>query len=296
MKRNLTLLCAAAAAVGCQAINILSSPAAAGSRGSVEAFSHVSEGSLFGACFESVQLAKAPGVSFSKACADAFVKGGAQATLVASDCAELAGRVSEANDEQFLGDGRLLCGRLIHERALVAGRPLAAFAPSEGLQGSAAAGAFCDVMRAEALPFCAPPSAGPAAATLVAADAAVLPAAAVAPPRVQATPALRAAEIKPVRQIAVAPQQPPQLLVASPQSVVQPAPRLIPEPVVTPQMSEAAQTIAAGMFPAFAHQVPQALAAGLPSASPMNVKAEQQPDLNNAGIWSNLAALLHRTG
>jgi len=294
MKRNLPLLCAAALAGGCRAINLLAAPVAAGSRGPGEAFAHVSEGALFGVCFEAVQLAKAPGVPFSRACSEAFTKSGAQATLVAGDCAELAGRVTEASNEQFLGDGRLLCGRLIRERALVAGRPLAAFAPLEGLQGSAAAGAFCDVMKVEALPFCGPASAAPATATL-------LPAAAVAPPQVQSTPALRAADSKSVRPVTAAPQQQPlqqqpQPLASTPQSVVQPSPRLSPEAAVSPQMSEAAQTIAAGMFPAFAHQVPQALAAGLPSVSPMNAKAEQQPDLNNAGIWSNLAALLHRTG
>jgi len=277
--------------VGCRAIKLFTAPVAAGSRGPAEAFAHLSEGALFGACFEAVQLAKAPGVPFSRACSDAFVKGGAQANLIAGDCAELAGRVSEANNEQFLGDGRLLCGRLIRERAFVNGRPLAAFAPSEGLQYSAAAGAFCDVMKVEALAFCSPASAAPATATL-------LPAAAVAPPQVQPTPALRATDVRPVAAAPQQqpPQQQPQLLASTPQSVVQPSPRLAPEPAVSPQMSEAAQTIAAGMFPAFAHQVPQALAAGLPSASPMNAKAEQQPDLNNAGIWSNLAALLHRTG
>jgi len=277
--------------VGCRAIKLFTAPVAAGSRGPGEAFAYLSEGALFGACFEAVQLAKAPGVPFSRACSDAFVKGGAQANLIAGDCAELAGRVSEANNEQFLGDGRLLCGRLIRERAFVAGRPLAAFAPSADLQYSAAAGAFCDVMKVEALAFCSPASAAPATATL-------LPAAAVAPPQVQATPALRATDVRPVAAAPQQqpPQQQPQLLASTPQSVVQPSPRLAPEPAVSPQMSEAAQTIAAGMFPAFAHQVPQALAAGLPSASPMNAKAEQQPDLNNAGIWSNLAALLHRTG
>lgn len=271
----------AAAAVGCEAITWVSAaPAVAGSRGSGEAFSHVSEASLFGACFEAVQLAKAPGTSFSKACAQAFANAGAQAAPVPGDCAELAGRVSEAANEQFLGDGRLLCGRLIHERALVAGRPLAAFAPT---QGSVAAGAFCDVMKVESLAFCVP-----AAALLVAADA---PLVAMTPAPPQATPALRATEVKPSRPAAVQQLQP----VAPHQSVVQPAPRLIPE-AVSPQMSEAAQMIAGGLFPAFTHQVPQALAAGLPAASPMSAKAEQQPDLNNAGIWSNLAALLHRTG
>jgi len=271
-------VCAAAAAVGCEAITVFSAPAA-GSRGSGEAFSHVSEASLFGACFEAVQLAKVPGASFSKACAEAFAKAGAQAAPVPGDCAELAGRVSEAANEEFLGDGRLLCGRLIHERALVAGRPLASFAPT---QGSVAAGAFCDVMKVESLAFCVP-----AAALLVAADA---PLVAMTPPPPQATPALRATEVKPSRPAAVQQLQP-----VAPHPVVQPAPRLIPE-AVSPQMSEAAQMIAGGLFPAFTHQVPQALAAGLPSASPMSAKAEQQPDLNNAGIWSNLAALLHRTG
>lgn len=275
MKRNFALICTAAAAVGCQAIVLTSSP----SFGS-QAYSHVSEGSLFGACFEAVQLAKAPGIAFSKACAEAFVQAGAQANSISTDCAELAGRVSEASNEQFLGDGRLLCGRLVHERALVAGQSLAAFAPA---QGTAAAGAFCDVMKVEALPFC---STTPAvAAPPPASDSAdVLPAAAVVP---QATPALRAAEVKSSRPAAV-----PAPTAVSHQSAAQPAQR----PNSDPQISEAAQTIAAGMFPAFAHQVPQALAAGLPSASTMNAKAAAQPDLNNAGIWSNLAALLHRTG
>lgn len=294
MKRNLPLLCVAAVAVGCRALNLVSAPVASGSSGPSKAFAQLAEGALFGACFEAIQLAKAPGIPFSRACSQAFVKGGAQANLIAGDCAQLAGRASEANNEKFLGDGRLLCGRLVRERAFVAGQPLASFAPSEGLQDSAAAAAFCDVMKVEALPFCAPASVAPATATL-------LPAAAVAPPQPQASPALRAAESKSVRPVAAAPQQQPpqqlpQVLSVTPQSVVQPSPRLAPEPAVSPQMSEAAQTIAAGMFPAFAHQVPQALAAGLPSASPMNAKAEQQPDLNNAGIWSNLAALLHRTG
>jgi hypothetical protein len=272
MKRNLALICAVAAAVGCRGLALPSAP--------VAAFSQISEGSLFGACLEAVQLAKAPGTSFSKACTESFVKAGAQASLISSDCAELAGRVSEANDEKFLGDGRLVCGRLIRERALTASRPLAAFSPAPG---SAAAGTFCDVMKVEALPFCALAGADTPTAAPVANDAAAsfLPAAAV----VQA-PALRT----PTVPVVATQQQPKQQLVAP--HVVQPAPRLASEP----QMSEAAQTIVAGMFPAFAHQVPQIMATGLPKAAPMNTKAEQQPDLNNAGIWSNLAALLHRTG
>lgn len=281
MKRNLALVCAAVVAASGHALTALVAPAtiAAVTRGSGEAFSYVTEGSLFGACLQAVQLAEAPGVSFSKACADAFGKSGAQAALVSMDCAQLTGRVSEATDEHFLGDGRLLCGRLVRERSVAASRPLASFAPAE----ATASAVFCDVMKVEALPFCAP-----AAAAAIS----------VLPPAAQpaATPALRAAEVKPVRLAVVAAS--PQLPQAAVQPVVQPAARLVPESVVTPQMSEAAQTIAAGVWPAFAHQVPQALAAG-PSGlatAPMNTKAEQQPDLNNGGIWTNLAALLHRTG
>lgn len=274
MKRNLAFVCAAAAVAGCQGITLLSAP----SRTSGEVFASVADSSLFGACLQTVHLAGAPGVSFSKACADAFGKSGVQAASV--DCSELAGRASEAVDEHFLGDGRLMCGRLVRERSFAVGRPLASFAPAEG---SPAASVFCDAMKVEALSFCVP-----AAAMVAAATDAFMPAAAVAPARPQAA-ALRAAEVKLVRAAPSVPQPPQQ------QPVVQPAARL--DPVVTPQMAEAAQTIAAGMWPAFARQVPQALAAGQPGlAAPMNAKAAQQPDLNNGGIWTNLAALLHRSG
>jgi len=260
MQRNLVLICTAAAVVSCHAIAISSAPAAVKStdRAPQEAFSYVTEGSLFGGCLQAVQSAEAPGVSFTKACADVFGKSGAQAAFVSMDCAELAGRVSEATDEHFLGDGRLMCGRLVRERSVAASRPLASFAP---VQGSSMAASFCDVMKIEALAFCATP----AAIGTFAVDTPMLPVAA-------ATPSLRAAEVKPVR--------------------------LVPDvPAEASQMSEAAQTIALGAFPAFAHQVPQALAAG-PSGmakAPMDAKAEQQKDLNSGTIWSNLAALLHRS-
>jgi hypothetical protein len=290
MKRKLGLVCAAAIFTACRALAVPQAPAALSSRGSAQAFSYITESSLFGACLQAVQLAKAPGVSFSKSCADAFGKSGAQAAFVSMDCAELAGRASEASDEGFLGDGRLLCGRLARERSVAASRPLAAFAPVEG---SAAASVFCDVMRSEALDFCMTSS-----ASAVVATPAVVPVVAEVSAQTQATPALRAAEAKLVRLATVppAPQQPQQQQqqAAMPQQPMgQPVERLLP-----PKMDEAAQTIAAGVWPSFSRQVSSALAAGpagLP-APPMNAKAEQQPDLNNSGIWTNLAALLHRTG
>lgn len=223
---------------------------------------------MFGGCLQAVQSAEAPGVSFTKACADVFGKSGAQAAFVSMDCEELAGRVSEATDEHFLGDGRLLCGRLVRERSVAASRPLASFAP---VQGSSMAASFCDVMKIEALAFCASPVApatSPVAVGTFVAGTPMLPVAA----RPQATPALRTAEAKQVRLVPDVPAEPS-------------------------QMSEAAQTIALGAFPAFAHQVSQALAAG-PSGmakAPMDAKAEQQKDLNSGTIWSNLAALLHRS-
>merc|ERR1719498_952072 len=88
----------------------------------------------------------------------------------------------------------------------------------------------------------------------------------------------------------------PQQQVASPQQKAampqQNQQSLLPQPAVPPQMAEAAQTLSAGLWPAFARQanLGQALAAGLPPA-PMNAKAEQQPALNNGGLWTNLAAL-----
>lgn len=279
MKRNLALVWAATAAVGCHALSIVSMPAASRDT-SAQVFADVADGSLFGACMQAVHLAEAPGVTFSKACADAFSKSGAQASSVNTDCAELAGRASEAVDEHFLGDGRLMCGRLIRERAFVTKRPLASFAPAEA---GASVGAFCDVMRSEALSFCMPTAAAMAAFAVDPSSDSVLPPAAVAAPQAQATPALRAAEAKPAR-LAFAPTQPlqqqqlPQQLqpgAAVPQqlAVQQAAARLFAEPAVTPQLAEAAQTIAAGVFPAFAYQVPQVLAAGLLSALAMNAKA-----------------------
>lgn len=288
-------MCAAAVAVACRGIQLQSA----------SAFSYVADGSLFGACMQAVQLAEAPGASFTKACATAFGQIGAKAESMNLDCAELAGRASEAIDEHFLGDGRLLCGRLIRERAFAGSKPLAAFAPA---QASASSGAFCDVMKAEAdvikaLPACAPASI--VAPPVSAPDSAFLPVAAVAPARPQATPALRVAETKPLRPVAAAiPPSAPAVVPVVQMSAPQPVPRVAaPQfamPRVTPQMDEAAQTIASGLFPSFARQVPQALAAGLEhdslSTAPMSAKVGQQPDLNNGGIWTNLAALLHRTG
>lgn len=269
MKRSLVIVFVAASAVGCPGISTLSTPLAVGSSASsAEVFANIADGSLFGACLQSVELAQVHGVSFTKACTDAFGKVGAQAVSISADCEELSGRASEAASEGFLGDGRLLCGRLMRERALATSQSLAHFAPSEG---TAPLSAFCDVMKDEALQICAVASVvvGGSSSTAVAVEPSIMPATAVLPVRTQ-TPALRSADAKAVR--------------------------LVPEPVVAPQMSEAAQTIAAGMWPAFTRQVPQALAAGLPATAPMNTKAGQQPDLNNGGIWTNLAALLHRTG
>mmetsp|Transcript_83854 Transcript_83854/g.130918 ORF Transcript_83854/g.130918 Transcript_83854/m.130918 type:complete len:254 (-) Transcript_83854:65-826(-) len=228
-----------------------------------EVFAYVHEGDLFGTCLNAVQRAEVPGVPFTKACQEAFSSSSSQAASVSDDCAELAGRASEALDQGFLGDGRLMCGQFIRERAAIANRPLAAFTP---IQGGAALVAFCDIMHGEAVPLCTPVSA--LRSTAESSGAAILPAAATTV--VRAAPALRAAEVKPVR--------------------------LIPEPVMTTQMQEAAQTIAAGVFPAFARQVPQALAAGLapPPQAAMNAKVET--GASNGDIWSNLAALLHRTG
>lgn len=286
MKRNLTLLFWAANAVSCRALTVAAAP----SRTAGEVFVDIPESSLFGACLQTVQLAEAPGISFVKACSDAFGKTGVQAASISTDCAELAGRASEAFDEHFLRDGRLMCGRLVRERAFATSHPLTAFAPAEG---GVAASTFCDVMKMEALPSCAPAPVAVAPAPLAAsaADASnvpVLPVVAVAPSQPQVTPALRATEAKPIIE----------RLVATP-STVQSQPQLMVAKLPEPQMSEAAQTIAAGVWPAFARQVPQAMAAGLSNglaAAPMNAKAEQQPDLNNGGIWTNLAALLHRTG
>jgi hypothetical protein len=284
MKRNLAILFLAASFAGCQAITLLST------QSRTEVFASIDDGSIFGACLQTMQLAQAPGTSFAKACMDAFSKYGAQTSSITSDCSELAGRASEAFDEHFLGDGHLMCGRLVRERAFNTGRPLANFAPA---QGGTFASAFCDVMKTEALSICAPASTATVVTPADSSNAAMLPPAAIAQAVPQVVPALRAAEAKPARLVAAsAPQPQPQMMVATPQQAG-------PEPVVTPQMDQAAQTIAAGVFPAFARQVPQAMAAGLSSglaAAPMNAKAEQQPDLNNGGIWSNLAALLHRTG
>merc|ERR1719460_3180750 len=123
MKSRLALLCAALGAVG-GAAQLVGVPR--------EAFASIHEGSLFGACLNAVKRGEAPGVPFTKACVESFSAYGGQASALGDDCAELAGRSSEAADEGYLGDGRLLCGRMVRERAVVSSRPLAAFTPTEG--------------------------------------------------------------------------------------------------------------------------------------------------------------------
>jgi len=109
---------------------------------------------LFGACLQAAQAGAQESHDFSSACIDAFnaVVPGASTSLVASDCQEFAGRVSEAQEEGYLGDGKLLCGQLVHERALGASRPLVEFLPSQDRGG--VFGAFCDVMRSAKLGEC----------------------------------------------------------------------------------------------------------------------------------------------
>lgn len=281
---------------------------------SPKAFAYVEEGLLFGSCLAAVRQAKAPGVSFSKACQTAFQAASPQvqtANGLFDDCQELSGRASEASDEGFLGDGRLLCGRLTLERARVGQRPLQAFTPKEG---GAVAGVFCDVMDGEEPPPCAPAATRAAASTVVApvapiAAAPVAATATIAQPQLVAPAApvpaalpalrgpvgasmLRAAEVQPVVLARTAPSQ------AAPQVALAPS---LPT-------NDAAAVIASGVFPSFARQVPRALAAVAPAGAlePSSLHVEATPELSNGkstpelgnigSIWTNLAALLHRTG
>jgi len=136
-------------------------------------FENISRQSVFATCLRALQRSqrlplrkKVEPSSFASICADEFF--GAQAMPTALQmklpqkpgpsygefdaCAEFAGRAKEAKEQGYLGDGLLLCGRLVREDAAETRQPVSAYLPSED---SAAIASFCSAMQPEAPMQCA---------------------------------------------------------------------------------------------------------------------------------------------
>mmetsp|Transcript_9545 Transcript_9545/g.21881 ORF Transcript_9545/g.21881 Transcript_9545/m.21881 type:complete len:172 (-) Transcript_9545:14-529(-) len=98
---------------------------------------------FFGRCLSSVQvlsktLNQEPQPSVSSACANSTVS-----PQLGVTCAQLAGRVSEALEEGYIADGKLLCGELVQEDAKHKGTAVSGYAP---VQDTSLLAVFCDVM------------------------------------------------------------------------------------------------------------------------------------------------------
>merc|ERR1719191_840627 len=56
----------------------------------------------------------------------------APSTSVPDSCLEFAGRVAEAREQGYLGNGTVVCGRLVKENAVVSQNDLSLYKPAEG--------------------------------------------------------------------------------------------------------------------------------------------------------------------
>jgi len=107
---------------------------------------------LFGSCLQAVRQGSSAQGAYANSCETAF--GAVAPGLVAKDdCSEFAGRALEAKELGYLGGGELLCGRLAKEHAVRTKRSLASYVPTSGGQDMKI---FCDALRVEAIPACAP--------------------------------------------------------------------------------------------------------------------------------------------
>merc|ERR1719235_1148255 len=64
-----------------------------------------------------------------------FMKGwtlGEASTSMTENCLEFAGRVVEAKEQGYLGNGTVVCGRLVKESAVVSKKNLSLYKPAEG--------------------------------------------------------------------------------------------------------------------------------------------------------------------
>jgi len=102
-------------------------------------FGFLPQNRYFSACLQTVRTISSSTDPFNMKEAQSvcvsFMKGwtiAAPSTSVPESCLEFAGRVIEANEQGYLGNGTVVCGRLVKESALVQKKDLALYKPAEG--------------------------------------------------------------------------------------------------------------------------------------------------------------------